>query len=219
MLFSSFAQIFRIDRWILLIIMTDVLLCSCNGQAVVPKVESVKPSPAMTLPSEGRQKATKLTELFDRRDCRNFFLEFPSTFVGLNELYGFDDEKGEAPLYGKYETHIPFLFRCSAVSMKEQIEKTVGIMIEGKWDADAIGTFQDLATELIFANPEEFKAKLAGLSESQVSSFWYFVLDGPEFQDPEVVKTYNRLRALFADQPRMVKLIDKQRERFVALGH
>lgn len=214
---SAFIQSHKPNPVILLFISALVVFCSCNVQ----RAEIVNPTPvtSATPQSPEQQKAIRMTELFDRSDCRNFFLEFPATFVGFSALYGFDDEKGEAPLYGKSEAHVSFFFDCPEVSKKERIKKTIGIGLEGKWDADAVGLFQDLATELIFANPDDFKSELESLNESQASSFWYFILDGPEPHDPEVLKNYDRLRYLFADRPKIVKLIKKERERIVAQGH
>ena len=47
-------------------------------------------------------------------ECKQaFFDNFPNSFSRFQELYGYDDVKGEAPYYNVAESHLVFFFKTS----------------------------------------------------------------------------------------------------------
>jgi hypothetical protein len=119
------------------------------------------------------QIAKRLIELHNNKNCKEFFNAFPHTFEKFNQLYGYDDETGARRLYSESE-HIPYFFSCSGVSNRERLEKVIGIGINGKWDADSIGWFNDLAYDLVKDRPKEAKAILDSLPMKKPLLFGIF---------------------------------------------
>lgn len=154
------------------------LTVSCN----VPKLETKSNAQTVNTPAiqnSIEKKAQKLKELYENKDCKEFFKEFPNTFQEFNQLYGFVDDEGERILYSKYEEHIPYLYNCSQISDIEKLKRSVKIGINGKWEADATSMLQNSTFNLVKNHPNESKEMLDKLSDEKASSFWYFLFDGP----------------------------------------
>ena len=124
------------------------------------------------------KKAQKLKELYKNKNCKKFFKEFPNTFQEFDQLYGFDDKKGERVLYSEPK-HITYFFSCAEVSDRERLEKAIRIGINGKWEADLIFMFQDSTFNLVKDHVTEAKEMLDNLPDEKASTFWYFLFDGP----------------------------------------
>jgi hypothetical protein len=152
-------------------------------------------------------RAKILLENFDKRDCKAFVRAFPNAFETFSELYGYDDTKGGRNLYSKYETHIPYFFDCSEVSDSEKLRIVVGVGIDGRWDADAIGLFQDLSFKFISKHPKETEEILNSLVEDQASSYWYFLFDGPHPNDKRNLENGRLLSNLMGSDGKQSKLL------------
>src|SRR5690606_7609861 len=64
---------------------------------------------------------------------------FPSTFQSFQDYFGFDDNKGEMPLYKEANAYIDKLFLASKTCCKHEVfNKVLNIAQQGKWDADAV---------------------------------------------------------------------------------
>jgi hypothetical protein len=160
--------------------------------------------------------AVKLTELYDNKNCKEFFNAFPNTFEELDRLYRFD-EKGRHILYSKYAEHFSYFFDCPDVADRERVSKVIRIGIESKWDeAVPIGEFAELAFDLIKDNPNETKEILDALPDNRASSFWYFLFDRPHPGDKENVKKVDLLRDSLGRNSRQSNLLSEQHKKLVA---
>lgn len=155
------------------------------------------------------QTVRKLTELYDNKNCKEFFSAFPNTFKELNQLYGYDDETGERRLFSKSE-HVPYFFNCSEVSDRKRLEKVIGIGINGKWDADSIGWFNELAYDLVKDHPKEAKEILDNLPDESAASFWYFLFDSPHPNDKQNVRNFELMQFTLGKDSKQSKLLAEQ---------
>jgi len=155
------------------------------------------------------QIARRLIELYDNKNCKEFFNAFPNTFEKFNQLYGYDDETGARRLYSQTE-HIPYFFKCSEVSDRERLEKVIRIGINGKWDADSIGEFQLLAHLLIKDHPKAAKETLNNLPDERAASFWYFLFDSPHPNDKQNVLSFELMQSALGKDSKQSKLLAEQ---------
>ena len=140
-------------------------------------------------------------------DCSILTHNFPSTFEGFNKSYGFDDDKGEGELYSEYVNHIESFFKCENISISGKLNKSFSIAVNGKWDADAVGMFQEKLWEFIEDNPKEALEILNDKTEKNASSIWYFLLDGPHPKNWTNVDRIKTLSDLFGkDNPQTIIL-------------
>ena len=156
-----------------------------------------------------KDKAAKLNELYDKKDCKEFVNAFPNNYQEFNELYGYEDEKGGNILYSKTE-HINYFFSCSEVVGIEKLNKIIEVGIDGKWDADNIGEFQDSTYAVVKKYPVETKKILDNLSDEKAASFWYFLFDGPHPSDKENVADFESLSKLLGEKSKQAKLLSEQ---------
>ncbi|WP_285010113.1 hypothetical protein [Pedobacter faecalis] len=118
-----------------------------------------------------------------------FFREFPSSFNTFQRVFGFDDVKGEAPLFSTSEKYISaFFVSVIAVRQDQAINKLISISKNGHWDADAVNYFQKGLRKFYSERPGEFVSILRTKSVDDISGFWYFFLDEPHFNK----KLYNQ---------------------------
>jgi hypothetical protein len=108
----------------------------------------------------------------------SFFNEFPNSFKELSDLYGYPNDK-PAVLYKEYVQHIGLFNKLSIVNKTSYYNKIIKIAIGGRWDADAIGDFQQGLNNRVENNPELTVSILKTLDDNTVKSFWYFYFDGP----------------------------------------
>ncbi|SDT26419.1 hypothetical protein SAMN05216490_2895 [Mucilaginibacter mallensis] len=135
-----------------------------------------------------KTKAEKLKHLYvlstasssDMKDVykQQFFDEFPNTFKGLNDLYGYENSK-PAILYFESAAHILELFNnLQNINDTLYYKKIISIAINGHWDADAVNYFQHGLRNRTEFKPELIVYILKSLPEEQIKSFWYFYFDG-----------------------------------------
>ncbi|MEP7147793.1 MAG: hypothetical protein ABI857_02825 [Acidobacteriota bacterium] len=183
---------------------------SCGSKDLDTQVAStVSVSPTPTTQTDA---TTPMSELLSRDDCRGFYEAFPKTFKEFDELYGYEDGNGGGKLYPKYEEQIPYFFNCSEVSSTERIRKIISIGINGKWDADAVGLFQDLALKAVKTNTVAARQMLDALPEKEASSFWYFLFDGPHPEDKQKRANFAAIQDLLGPKSKQSELLEKQFE-------
>lgn len=159
--------------------------------------------------------ANRLSALYDAKDCRGFFDTFPSSFSEFVRLYGFNDATGESPLYSKYENHIQYFLSCPDITIRERLEKVIGVGVGGKWDADATAMIQEASYGLIKENSAESEEIFDRLPETQASSFWFFVLDGPHPRDKAALEKVNVLVSAFGKEATQSKLLTMQHQKLL----
>ena len=133
-------------------------------------------------------KAKKLRQLYilstassDTKEIyeKQFFDEFPGTFMQLNELYGYENGKA-AILYYEAENHIIQLFNnLNCINDTIYYRKIINIALGGHWDADAVNYFRAGLIGRAEKKPELIVYILENLPEKDVKSFWYFYFDEP----------------------------------------
>jgi hypothetical protein len=166
---------------------------------------------ALETPADPQQStAEKLIHFYDQKNCTEFVKAFPDTFQKFDQVYGYDDSKGPSILYSRYEDHLPYFFHCSAHFDITFLDKVIGIGVNGKWDADAPGLFQDLAYDLILEHPSQAKEILDNLDNNSDASFWFFLCDGPHPSDKENVRKIQLLAKSLDVQSKQSRLLTEE---------
>ena len=198
---------------LLLLCLTIGLACETpksegNGRIVAAPVGEQSPDDA----------ATKLDKFYMSKDCKGFVGAFPETFQAFDQLYGYNDQTGERPLYSKYAQHVPYFFSCDGVSDVDRLNKAIKLGVGGKWDADAVGMLQDSTYSLVTKHPKEAEDILDGLPDDTASSFWYFLMDAPHPSDPQRLDQFQKLSALLGKQTKQSKLLIAQHQKLLTEG-
>jgi hypothetical protein len=195
----------------LLIILTFNFLVSCNANNS-KKTELNQANELNQVEELNDTRLDSLKKSFEDKDYILFFELFPNNHKELIGFYGYDDKKGEMPLYGLYEKHINYLFSnldAKIVPMEKFSNKIYSIAINGVWDADAIGLFQTNLSAFIVNYPDVFLKVLSSKSDSDIYSFWNFVFDGSSKNDKQNMKKYetifNKINSLDIKQGRLLK--------------
>lgn len=129
-------------------------------------------------------------------ECKQaFFDNFPNSFSRFQELYGYDEIKGEAPYYNVAEEHLVFLFKTPDIVKSDVfINKLIDISRNGKWDADSVNYFQEKLRNYFFDNYSLFMNQLKRREEKEIKGFWYFFSDGPHFNSEISSKVLKSLK-------------------------
>lgn len=187
-----------------------------KSNAQVIKTPPVQVSNTPVVEDSLEQKAIRLTELFDNKNCKQFFYSFPNTFEEFASIYRFDGKKGGDVLYSKYPDHFSYFFACSEVANREKVNKVIAIGVESKWDeAVPIGEFGELAFDLIKDNSNTTKELLDSLPDDKAASFWYFLFDRPHPTDKENSKKVDILRNALGKNSKQSKLLSEQYKKLV----
>lgn len=191
------------------------LFVACSGTNLERPGEAKANTSNTPVPIERDKEdslANRLSALYDARDCRGFFDTFPSSFTEFERLYGFSDSTGEGPLYSRYENHVQYFFSCPDISVPDRLEKLVAVGVGGKWDADATAMIQEASFKFVRENPAESKEILDRLPETQASSFWFFILDGPHPQDNATLEKVNVLVNALGKESKQSQLLEVQHQ-------
>jgi hypothetical protein len=138
-------------------------------------------------------KANRLKEAYKKNDYSTFLITFPNSFTEFSDLYDYNEEKGEKLLYSVYEKHISFLFDSVGSREKQLCSKAFNIASQGKWDADAVGYFQNKLSELIKNKPNSLIELLSSKSLEAINNFWFFVFDGSSSNDIQIKELFNNI--------------------------
>lgn len=121
---------------------------------------------------------------------KKFFCAFPSTFSEMEDLFGFDDETGAAPLYStsgmKYEyldRHIPhdiigMFNELTSIPDDSYYGKYISICSNGKWQADNIQEGFGLRYRIL-DYPDAASLHIAKLNDEEIAGAFRFIFDGP----------------------------------------
>lgn len=125
---------------------------------------------------------------------QKFLSDFPATFDSFYHLYGYSDSLGEMPLYKDYEKHIE-LFCEEANKSEIGAEKIMRLGIDGRWEADAVGSLQTCIRVFVTNKIDLVIPKFKEFTQSQIHSFWKFYFDGPHPDDKEIKNQYSLILA------------------------
>lgn len=145
---------------------------------------------------------------------RSFFKAFPDNFKAFQHLYGFDDRKGEMPLYMLGQNHISNYSKIRTyVKDREYYKKMINITAKAKWEADNTNALQDIIIKGFKSKTNLILDLLKNKDNKQVKEFWYFFFDGPHPKDPKNVQLYNHvLKVLKTKDKNMLHLVKKAHE-------
>lgn len=131
---------------------------------------------------------------------KDFFYAFPSSFSSFQRIYGYEDYKGAAPLYGVAREHINLFFKTADMMDKKIFsQKLLEISRNGKWDADAVNYFQEGLRVYFFTHNKSLLELLSKNKRDDIYMFWYFFSDGPHFNK----EVYNKVIELLNENESM----------------
>lgn len=164
---------------LLLIVIGGLVIISChsNKDGNLNSWKGVKQLPETIDTLEG--KANQLSERYKKSDYPGFLNLFPNSFNEFIDLYGYDDITGKKLLYSVYVEHLNFFFSPVGVNKTELYLKVFNIALNGEWDADAPNLFRNKLVDLILDDADGFIKLFSTKPDNEVSSFWFFVFDGP----------------------------------------
>ncbi len=187
-------------------IFISCIVIACNQSEKKP-TEFLKVEPKVEKTPQTKPEKLKLA--FEKKDYPAFFELFPDNFKDFVDLYGFDENTGEKPLYSDAKDHIPFLFNAPKEYFTPLIEKTVNIAIKGKWEADAVSYFQQELYSLISEHQKDILLVLKPKSDKESAGIWYFIFDGSSKYDLQIQEmfrtTYNKIKPLNSKQAEILK--------------
>ena len=144
-----------------------------------------------------KQQADTLMKYFDKKQLvsdKKFFCAFPNSFKEMQDIFGFEDNKGAAPLYDypSGENMIKYFANLNTISKEIYYDKYINICVDGVWKADNIREAFGFADRLT----NDTKAACSSLSkrtDNEIKSVFHFIFDGPHPNNDLNKETYNRL--------------------------
>jgi hypothetical protein len=171
-----------------------LLLLSCNSQEynreITMSFRTVEEQADAILKYYKASIKTKGKERL--KNEKLFFEVFPNSFVNMQEIFGFDNEKGEAPLYN-YKTGgkiINYFANLSSIKQDDYYRKYINICIDGVWEADNIAYGFGLYNRL-YIFPEDVLKVLNQRTDDEIRSVLRFLFDGPHPENMK--KSYEKL--------------------------
>lgn len=144
------------------------------------------------------------------------FLEaFPNSFGRMQDLYGFDDKDGSAPLYSyeKGGKQINYFSNLESIDKKLYYNKYVNICIDGYWEGDNISEGFGLKGKL-YSDTQNVLEVLSKRSEEDIRSVFKFLFDGPYPSNRK--DSYNKLYAKIKKAaPSMAELLKEEYEKLL----
>jgi hypothetical protein len=136
----------------------------------------------------------------------------------MQAIFGYDDEKGAAPLYDypKGENVIQYFSRLESIPDSTYYDKFVRINIDGIWEADNIREAFGFANRLTTDTENACKI-LTTFSDKEIKSVFRFIFDGPHPKNKYNEKLYWRLKPVIDSQnERLSRLLTESYERLMA---
>lgn len=144
-----------------------------------------------------------------------FFNLFPDTFKGMEDMFGFDDLKGEAPLYSDGRKYILYFSNLTSIKPDLYYKKYIDICIGGVWKADNI-TDGFLLHQRFFNDEENASREINKRSDNELKSAFKFVFDGPHPNNDSNKKINRDIgKALPNKYERLKKLINYSLENII----
>lgn len=150
-----------------------------------------------------KQQADTLTKYYklavdkhaDKQHCDNeIFCSFPNSFKAMQELFGYNDSKGAAPLYDYPlgANIIKYFGQLTTIPKDKYYDKYINICIGGIWQADNIRVGFGIHERLI-NDTEAVCLRLTLKSDKEIKSVFRFIFDGPHPKNDDNQKIYNQL--------------------------
>lgn len=157
------------------------------------------------------QKADKLLKYYELAKTsdspknleygRNFFDAFPNSFNEMQELFGYDDQKGAAPLYTNPsgENIIQYFSKLNTIPKDKYYNKYINICINGIWEADNIREAFGIHNRML-NDTEAVCSILEKKSNQEIKSVFRFIFDGPHPQNEDNEKLFFQLQTIIESE-------------------
>ncbi len=124
------------------------------------------------------------------------FCSFPNSFEAMQELFGYNDSKGAAPLYDYPlgENIIKCFGRLTTICKDKYYDKYINICINGIWQADNIRAGFGIQ-ERFLNDAEAACLRLTLRTDKEIKSVFKFIFDGPHPKNDDNQKIYNQLQS------------------------
>lgn len=142
------------------------------------------------------------SSLTNRIDWENkFFCAFPNSFKGMQALFGYDNNIGEAPLYnypiGANVIH--YFSQLKSIPDSLYYDKYIRININGNWEADNIG--EAFGFHYILINETKAASEiLENFDDEEIRSVFRFIFDGPHPKNEHNEETFQTLKPKIEEQ-------------------
>lgn len=159
---------------------------------------------------------------------RKFFCTFPNSFAEMQELFGYDNTKGEAPLYfspmverltscfSSPNALISYFEHLNSIPKDKYYDKYINICVNGIWQADNIGAAFGFG-ERILKDTEDACLYLEKRSDSEIESIFKFIFDGPHPKNESNEEFYNKLLPeITSANERLGKLLTKSYKELIS---
>ncbi len=148
---------------------------------------------------------------------QKFFCVFPNSFDRMQEVFGYDNDKGAAPLYDypNGENVIQYFSQLESVPDSIYYDKYVKININGVWEADNIREAFDFGNRL-FNDTKNACKILSRFSDTEIKSVFRFIFDGPHPRNEHNERIYKGLSSKIDNQDkRLSKLLTQAYEKLM----
>ena len=151
-----------------------------------------------------KQQADTLIKYFDKNQSdadEKYFCAFPNSFQEMQALFGFDENKGAAPLYNDPygKNMIKYFANLNSISKEIYFDKYINICVDGVWEADNIREAFGFADKLT-NDAEAACSSLSKRSDKEIKSIFHFIFDGPHPKNEYNKKKYNKLLPILTKQ-------------------
>jgi hypothetical protein len=151
-----------------------------------------------------KEQADTLTKYFNKKQFatdERFFCAFPNSFKEMQAVFGFDDNKGSAPLYDypNGENMIKYFANLNSISKDIYYDKYINICLDGVWEADNIREAFGFADRLT-NDTEAACSSISKRTDKEIISVFHFIFDGPHPKNEHNEKIYNELLLIVTNQ-------------------
>lgn len=155
-----------------------------------------------------QQNADSLLKFIEDDDQERFFQFFPNSFNEMEELFGFSDSTGMAPLYENGNKVILYFQNLDQIRMDDYIEKYIRINIGGTWQADNIQQGFGIYDQVI-KHPDLAINSLLKFDDEEILSVFEFLFDGPHPDNDQNREKIQKLKQLFRGHSKLIELIEQ----------
>ena len=174
------------------------------------------------------EKATDSSSTYRKKWEQEFFCAFPNSFKRMQAVFGYDRDKGAAPLYStENPTHrymnkrifsdvIGFFSDLQSIPDSVYYTKYIKINIHGHWEADNIREAFGFHYRLINDTKAASKT-LEIFTDEEIRSIFRFIFDGPHPKNRHNAKIFHTLKTKVEEQnQRLGKLLYEAYETMMA---
>jgi hypothetical protein len=195
-------------------LLTIFVLASCNNERKADNIKTintfadttnnVKIDCSLFKFKNAKEQADTLSKYFDKKEIatdERFFCAFPNSFKEMQDIFGFDENKGSAPLYDypNGENMIKYFAKLNSIPKDIYYDKYINICLDGVWEADNIREAFGFADRLT-NDTNAACLSLSKRTDKEIKSVFNFIFDGPHPKNEQNEKIYNNLLPILIRQ-------------------